>query len=85
MMPKMKAESRIYEVQLDLPRQRDTLRDLQQNSNSFKIQTYHLVDSILVVVFQWLSRVQLCYPMDCSTPGFFVLHQLPELAQTRVH
>lgn len=37
MMPKMKAESRLYEVQLDLPRQRDTLRDLQQNSNSFKI------------------------------------------------
>ena len=37
MMPKMKAENRIYEVQLDLPRQRDTLRDLQQNSNSFKI------------------------------------------------
>ena len=32
MMPKMKAESRIYEVQLDPPRQRDTLRDLQENS-----------------------------------------------------
>ena len=24
-------------------------------------------------------------PMDCSTPGFFVLHHLPELAQTHVH
>ena len=23
--------------------------------------------------------------MDCSTPGFPVLHQLPELAQTHVH
>ena len=23
--------------------------------------------------------------MDCSTPGFRVLQQLPELAQTRVH
>ena len=23
--------------------------------------------------------------MDCSTPGFPVLHQLPEIAQTRVH
>ena len=85
MMPKMKAESRLYEVQLDLPRQRDTLRDLQQNSNSFKIQKYHLVDNILVVVFQSLSRVQLCDPMDCSTPGFLVLHQLPELAQIHVH
>ena len=27
----------------------------------------------------------LCDPMDCSTPGFPVLHHLPELAQTPVH
>ena len=27
----------------------------------------------------------LCNPMDCSTPGFCVLHHLPELAQTHVH
>ena len=26
-----------------------------------------------------------CDPMDCSTPGFPVLHLLPELAQTHVH
>ena len=26
----------------------------------------------------------LCDPMDCSTPGFPVLHQLPEFAQTHV-
>ena len=24
----------------------------------------------------------LCNPMDCSTPGFAVLHYLPEFAQT---
>ena len=24
-------------------------------------------------------------PMDCSTPGFLVLHHLPELVQTHVH
>ena len=24
-------------------------------------------------------------PMDCSTPGFLVLHHLPEFAQTHVH
>ena len=23
--------------------------------------------------------------MDCSTPGFLILHHLPELAQTHVH
>ena len=27
----------------------------------------------------------LCDPTDCSTPGFPVLHYLPEFAQTRVH
>ena len=27
----------------------------------------------------------LCNPMDCSTPGFPLHHQLPELAQTHVH
>ena len=27
----------------------------------------------------------LCHPMDCSTPGFLVRHQLSELAQTHIH
>ena len=27
----------------------------------------------------------LCDPMDCSTPGFSVLHHLMEFAQTHVH
>ena len=27
----------------------------------------------------------LCEPMDCSTPGFPVHHQFPELGQTHVH
>ena len=27
----------------------------------------------------------LCDPMDCSTPGFPVLHHLPEFAETQVH
>ena len=38
---------------------------------------------------QFSSVTQLCLtdcdPMDCSTPGFPVHHQLPELAQTHVH
>ena len=32
---------------------------------------------------QLLSHVRLCNPMDCSTPGFPVHHQLPELTQTQ--
>ena len=31
------------------------------------------------------SVVFVCDPMDCSTPGFPVHHQLPELAQTHAH
>ena len=30
------------------------------------------------------SCLTLCVPMDCSTPGFSVLHHLPQLAQTHV-
>ena len=43
----------------------------------------------LVASVQFNSVAQscptLCDPMDCSTPGFPVYHQLPELAQTHVH
>ena len=48
-----------------------------------------------VTIFSWTSKkdvssvTQSCPtlwdPMNCSTPGFPVLHQLPELAQTHVH
>ena len=34
---------------------------------------------------QWLSRVQLCDPMNRSTPSLLVHHQLPEFTQTHVH
>ena len=46
------------------------------------------VYSILISI-QFISVTQsfptLCNPMDCSTPGFSVHHQLLELAQTHVH
>ena len=31
------------------------------------------------------SCLILCHPMDCNTPGFWVLHYLQEFAQARVH
>ena len=37
------------------------------------------------VVVQLPSRVQLCDPMDCSTPGLPVPHHLQEFAQHHVH
>ena len=39
---------------------------------------------ILLLLFSQ-SRLILCNPMDCLTPGFPVLHHLPELVQTHVH
>ena len=36
-----------------------------------------------VIIVQ--SCLTLCNPMDCSMPGFPVLHSLPELAETHVH
>ena len=41
------------------------------------------VPTVKVLVTQ--SCPTLCDPMDCSTPGFPIHHQLPELAQTHVH
>ena len=42
-----------------------------------------------MVIFQFSPVAQSCPtlydPIDCSTPGFLVHHQLPELAQTHVH
>ena len=32
-----------------------------------------------------LTCPTLCDPMDCSMPGFPVLHYLPEFVQTHVH
>ena len=45
-------------------------------------KTVEMVQSVSSVA---QSCVTLCGPMDCSTPGFPVHHQLPESAQTHVH
>ena len=48
----------------------------------------HLVKAMVFPV-QFSSVAQscltLCDPMNCSTPGFPVHHQLPEFTQTHVH
>ena len=44
-----------------------------------------LICKIVDIVVQSLSNVWLCDPMDCSMPGFPVLHYLPEFTQTHVH
>ena len=44
--------------------------------------TLYLVLLLCLVIQSWLN---LCDPMDCSMPGFPVLHPLPEFVQTHVH
>ena len=62
--------------------------NIQANfENSSVIFRYFLKSKI--VSGQYSSVTQscptLCNPMDCSTPGFSVHHQLPEFTQTHVH
>ena len=39
----------------------------------------------MMLLFSSSVVPDLCNPMDCSTPGFPVLHHLQEFAQTHVH
>ena len=48
-----------------------------------------MIEADVQCMLQFSSVTQSCLtlgdPMDCSTPGFPVHHQLPQLAQTHVH
>ena len=63
---------------------------------NFSFRTAFNKDVCGRVIFVWKSTsvqlssvaqlcLTLCDPRDCSTPGFPVHHQLPEIAQTHVH
>ena len=49
------------------------------------LQVDSLPDEQTVISSVPQSCLTLCDPMDCSTPGFPIYHQLLELAQTHVH
>ena len=70
---------------LDLLAVQGTLKSLLQHqlieSNQFVMK--HFISFFSSV--QSLSRVRLCNPMNHSTPGLPVHHQLPEFTQTHVH
>ena len=77
---------------LKLPRFRSEIFDsLDENDNLFRKfvnGNSHFLKKIYGIIL--LSAVtQSCltlyHPVDCSTPGFPVHHQLPELTQTHVH
>ena len=58
----------------------ESLGQLPSVSSWLLTGNYSRVSSV-----QLLSHVQLCDPMNCSTPGLPVHHQLPESTQTHVH
>ena len=68
----------------------DTMVVLVTTSRGSKDTFFVLVQDLMLGLPQWLSSVQfsqscLCDPMNCSTPGLHVHHQLLELTQTHVH
>ena len=53
-------------------------------ASNFRLFLYSTISSVQLSSVAQLCPT-LCNPMDCSTPGFPVHHQLLELAQTHVH
>ena len=49
------------------------------------LSTKRLKALLICIQFSSVAQLTLCNPMDYSTPGFPVRHQLPELAQTHVY
>ena len=52
---------------------------------SFRGDVFNLIKHISSVSSVTQLCLTLCNPMDCSTPGLPVHHQLPEFTQTHVH
>ena len=48
-------------------------------------RTFTMINFSLIFSSVTQSCLTVCDPMDCSTPGLPVHHQLPELTQTHVH
>ena len=66
-------------------RPRDAQHCQQMNRDCGSVMGQILWQSSSSVSSVTQSCLTLCNPMDCSTPGFSVHHQLPELAQTHFH
>ena len=52
-----------------------------------KLKIYSLSNFQIINMFSSVAQscLTLCDPVDCSTPGFPVHHQLPQFTQTHVH
>ena len=73
----------------------ENLSQQMHTKEIYKTQWYyvnqqHKSANEISIIFQFssvqsLGHVQLCDPMNRSTPGLPVLHHLPEITQTHVH
>ena len=67
----------------------DIVKLRQKGQTPWMIQTTDFIQEVILISVQFSSVTQscltLCDPMDCSTPGFPVHHQLVEFTQTHVH
>ena len=55
-----------------------------QENKTFKFWTF-LLFSVLLLLFSYSVMSISLKPMDCSMPGFSVLHYIPEFAQIHAH
>ena len=60
-------------------------RFLYRHKCSYLLEKYHEAQLSRGISSVTQSCPILCDPMDCSTPGFPIHHQLPELTYTHVH
>ena len=70
-----------YLTPIFLPRESHGQRSL----SGYSLQGHSEVDTTEVMFISVQSRPTLCDPMNRSTPGLPVHHQLPEFTQTHVH
>ena len=66
---------------LEIPKTSTPLDGVERNELGF----LHLGTTLIFCCSFAKSCPILCNPKNCSTPGFSVLHYLPEFAQTHVH
>ena len=69
--------------------QRSVFIPIPKKGNAKECSNYHTIALISHAKIQFSSVSQscptLCDPMNCSTPGLPVHHQLPEFTQTHIH
>ena len=77
---------RAEETEIKLPTSVGSL-EKKENTRKHLLLLYWLWQCLWLCQFSAVAQWHptLCNPMDCSTPGFPVHRQLPELTQTHVH